>query len=68
MQKRLDYICTMAATVGIILQPDEILRYISLLLTCVSVSISIAYTIYKWRKEIAKDKASKDKKDDIKGD
>ena len=55
MKTRIDYICEATASVGVVLQPDEILRIISLVLTCISVLISLCYTLYKWHKDASKD-------------
>ena len=53
--KRIDYLLGATASVGVILQPDEILRVISMILTCISVCVSLCFTIYKWYKEAKKD-------------
>lgn len=50
MKTRIDFILEAIAGVSTIVQPDELLRVISLALTCISVIISIAFTIYKWYK------------------
>ena len=50
MKTRVDIIMEAVAGVGIALQPDELMRYISLGLTCISVVISLAFTLYKWYK------------------
>lgn len=53
--KRIDYLLGATASVGAILQPDEILRVISMILTCLSVVASLCFTLYKWYKEAKKD-------------
>ena len=55
MKTRIDYICEATAGVGTILQPDEILRIVSMILTCISVIVSLCFTLYKWHKEAKKD-------------
>lgn len=53
--KRYDYLCEVTASVGVLLQPDEILRTVSMILTCLSVFVSLCFTLYKWHKEAKKD-------------
>ena len=55
MKARIDYITEAVAGLFTAIQPDEILRYISLALTCVSVIASLAFTIYKWHKQAKAD-------------
>lgn len=55
MKTRIDYLCGATAGVGAILQPDEILRIVSMVLTCLSVCASLCFTLYKWYKEAKKD-------------
>ena len=52
--KRLDYYFESVAGLGTLFQPDYVLRVISMVLTCLSVAISLAFTIYKWIKEVKK--------------
>lgn len=51
MKTRIDFITEAVAGISTVLQPDEVLRIVSLVLTCLSVAISVAFTIYKWYKE-----------------
>lgn len=55
MKTRIDIFGEAVAGVCTALQPDELLRYISLGLTCVSVIASLCYTIYKWHKSAKED-------------
>lgn len=55
MKTRIDFICEATAGVGTILQPNEILRIVSMALTCLSVCVSLCFTLYKWHKEAKKD-------------
>lgn len=55
MKTRIDFICEATAGVSTLLQPDEILRIISIVLTCISVFVSLCFTLYKWHKEAKKD-------------
>lgn len=55
MKTRIDFIFEALAGVSAIMQPDELLRVISIGLTCVSVLISIAFTVYKWYKSAKED-------------
>lgn len=55
MKARLDFICEALAGVGVVLQTDEILRFFSLILTCISVGVSLSFTIYKWYKDAKSD-------------
>ena len=55
MKTRIDIITEAVAGVFTALQPDELLRYISLGLTCISVIASLCFTIYKWHKTAVED-------------
>lgn len=55
MKTRIDYLCAAIASVSVILQPNEILSIISMILTCISVAVSLFFTLYKWHKEAKKD-------------
>lgn len=55
MKTRIDFITEAVAGFATAMQPDEILRYISLFLTCISVVISLTFTIYKWHKQAKAD-------------
>ena len=55
MKTRIDFITEAVAGISTVLQPDEALRIVSLVLTCLSVAISVAFTIYKWYKEAKRD-------------
>lgn len=46
--RRYDFLTEAVAGVSILLQPDEVLRIVSVILTCISVFISISFTFYKW--------------------
>ena len=50
MKLRIDFMTEAVASVATVLQTDEYLRIISFALTCVSVTLSVAFTIYKWYK------------------
>ena len=47
---RIDFITDAVAGIMTALQPDEYLRIMSLILTCISVTLSLAFTLYKWYK------------------
>lgn len=65
MKTRIDYLCEATAGVGTILQTDKLLQTISMILTCVSVVVSLCFTLYKWFKEAKKDgKITKDEIDE----
>lgn len=66
MKTRIDFITEAVAGISTVLQPDEALRIVSLVLTCLSVAISVAFTIYKWYKEAKRDgKIDADEVDDL---
>lgn len=66
MKTRIDFITEAVAGISIVLQPDEILRIVSFILTCLSVLISVAFTVYKWYKEAKRDgKIDADEVDDL---
>lgn len=50
MKPRVDLITEAVAGVATALQGDEKLRLISFALTCISVTVSIAFTVFKWYK------------------
>lgn len=52
---RIDLITDAVAGIMTVLQPDEYLRLMSLILTCVSVTLSLAFTVYKWYKTAKSD-------------
>ena len=65
MKTRIDFICEATAGVGTILQTDKILQTISMILTCISVFVSLCFTLYKWFKSASKDgKITKDEIDE----
>ena len=66
MKTRVDFITEAIAGLSTVLQPDEALRIVSLVLTCLSVAISVAFTIFKWYKEAKRDgKIDADEVDDL---
>lgn len=66
MKTRIDFITEAVAGISSVLQPDEVLRIVSLILTCLSVLISVAFTVYKWYKEAKRDgKIDADEVDDL---
>lgn len=63
------YIMTGVSTVFTALQTEEVLRIISIVITCLSAAIAMSYSIYKWYKEAKKDgKISSDEIKEITGD
>lgn len=46
--KRIDYLFDSVALCATLAQTREIFQIVSLVITCVSFAVSIAYTIYKW--------------------
>lgn len=58
--KRIDYLFEGIAGIGVILQPDYTLQILSLVLTCISVCISIIFTVYKFIKDVKSGKISND--------
>ena len=65
MKTRIDYICEATAGVGTILQTDKILQTISMILTCISIVVSLCFTLYNWYKVAKKDgKITKDEIDE----
>ena len=50
MKTRIDFMTEAVAGVATALQTDEYLRIISFALTCISVTLSLAFTVYKWYK------------------
>lgn len=56
MKTRIDFITEAVAGVTTALQSDENLRIISFSLTCISVVLSIAFTVFKWYKTANADK------------
>lgn len=56
MKGRIDLISEAVAIIATAVQPDQILQIISLILTCISVTISIIFTFYKWYKAIKNNK------------
>ena len=49
------YIMTGVSTIFTALQTEEVLRIISIVITCLSAAIAMSYSIYKWYKEAKKD-------------
>ncbi len=63
------YIMTGVSTVFTALQTEEVLRIISIVITCLSAAIAMSYSIYKWYKEAKKDgEISSDEIKEITGD
>ena len=50
MKLRIDFITEAVASVATVMQTDQYLRIISFALTCISVTLSVAFTVYKWYK------------------
>lgn len=50
MKTRIDFITEAVAGIATVIQPNEFLQAISLMLTCISVVISLAFTFWKWYK------------------
>lgn len=50
MKTRIDFMTEAVASIATVLQTDEYLRVISFALTCISVTLSLAFTVYKWYK------------------
>ena len=50
MKARIDLLTEAVAGVATALQTDEYLRIISFALTCISVTLSVAFTVFKWYK------------------
>lgn len=42
------WICNAVSVVATAVQPDETLRNVSIILTIIATSVSLAFTIYKW--------------------
>ena len=61
MKARIDYICEATASISTLLQPNEILQVICMILTCISVFVSLCYTLYKWKTDAEKDGKIDDK-------
>ena len=55
MKTRVDFITEAVAGVATVLQTDEYLRLMSFALTCISVTLSLAFTVYKWYKTAQQD-------------
>lgn len=55
MKDKLNYIFDSLAIVGTLVQTEHIFQIISLVLTCISVVLSLALTIYKWFKRAKQD-------------
>ena len=55
MKDKLNYIFDSLAIVGTIVQTEHIFQIISLVLTCISVILSLALSIYKWYKRSKQD-------------
>ena len=53
--KRYDYLCESVAVVTTITQTQQVFQIVSLILTCLSVAVSLCFTLYKWHKEAKKD-------------
>lgn len=53
--KRYDFICESVAVINTVTQTEKVFQIISLVLTCLSIAFSIAFTLYKWFKEAKKD-------------
>lgn len=53
--KRYDYLCQSVAVVTTAVQTQQVFQIISLVLTCLSIAFSIAFTLYNWFKEAKKD-------------
>ena len=62
-------ICNGIAIMGVVVQTDYLFNVISLILTCISITISILYTCWKWYKTIKEQKdITKEQADEIKND
>lgn len=62
-------ICNGIAIMGVVIQTDYLFNVISLILTCISITISILYTCWKWYKTIKEQKdITKEQADEIKND
>ena len=55
MKTRIDLMAEAVAGIATALQTDGLLRFISFILTAISVMISIAFTLYKWHKKALED-------------
>lgn len=55
MKDRLDYLGNGLAVIFTVAQSDEVFKIISLVLTCLSVALTIAYRIWEWYKKAKKD-------------
>ena len=53
--KRPDYILDSVALAATLIQTKEVFQVVSLIITCLSFTVSIAYTIYKWYKQAKAD-------------
>lgn len=53
--KRPDYILDSVALAATLIQTKEVFQVVSLIITCLSFAVSIAYTIYKWYKKAKAD-------------
>ena len=53
--KRPDYILDSVALAATLIQTKEVFQVVSLIITCLSFIVSIAYTIYKWYKKAKAD-------------
>ena len=53
--KRPDYILDSVALAATLIQTKEVFQVVSLIITCLSFTVSIAYTIYKWYKKAKAD-------------
>lgn len=58
--------CNAVSTIATIAQTDEMFRLIQIILTCIGVLVSLAYTIWKWYRTAKKDgKITKDEVDEL---
>lgn len=55
MKDKLDYLGNGLAVIFTAIQSDEVFRIISLILTCLSVALTIAYRVREWYKKAKKD-------------
>lgn len=55
MKDKLDYLGNGLAVIFTAVQSDEVFKIISLILTCLSVALTIAYRIWEWYKKAKKD-------------
>lgn len=47
--------CNAISTIATVTQTDEMFRLIQIILTCIGILVSLAYTIWKWYRTAKKD-------------